>query len=245
MERKKYILINLIVILLSFTCNAQISWKNQIYYAYLNKDMNKWASIINEMEKEDNLRGTEQKLELAGYYYGIIGFLIDIKDKQKAQHYILKGESLVDRILDNSPQNATANAFKGSFIAFKIALNKYKAITLGPESMKYIDKSFALNPYNIQAITDKAYAYYHAPRIFGGDKHEAIKLLLKSISIMEQTNHSENNWLYLNVLVSTAKAYEATNQPLNAKSIYEKALQREPRFLWVKNHLYPNLLRTL
>ena len=53
--------------------NAQSVYKSQIYNAYINGDMNKWATIIHNFEKESPST-IERKLELLSYYYGYIGY---------------------------------------------------------------------------------------------------------------------------------------------------------------------------
>jgi len=81
--------------------------------------------------------------------------------------------------------------------------------------------------------------------MFGGDKAEAIKLYQKSIVLMEKSNLSTNNWFYLNTLIILAKAYISIDQYNNAKLLYEKALRKEPDFIWVKKVLYPRLLKQM
>ncbi len=105
--------------------------------------------------------------------------------------------------------------------------------------------AYEADPRNIQAVIDKANALYHAPAIFGGDKREAIKLFLKSVSLMETSKTTDQNWVYLHVLTLIARAYEKQNKSQEAKLIYEKILRKEPNFKLVKEVLYPRILTKL
>jgi len=167
------------------TISSQNIYKSTIYDAYIHGDMKKWESVILILEKQ-NPESISGKLELISYYYGYIGYLLGIKNYDLASKYIDKGDKLIAQVLKQAPKNATAYAFKGSFIGFRIGMSRFKAITLGPESNKNIAQALKLEPANIQAIVDNANVLYHTPRLFGGDKSHSLKLFLKSITLFEK-----------------------------------------------------------
>ncbi len=227
-----------------FFVSAQVSNKVLIYSAYINGDMHKWENIIISIEKHKPAT-VDEKLELISYYYGYTGYLLGIKNYDKAALYVDKGDKLIADVLKYSPKNATAYAFRGSFIGFRIGMSKFKAITLGPESNRNIERAFELEPANIQACVDNANSLYHTPRIFGGDKQQSLKLFLKAAALLEKNKLTEQNWFYLNVLTLTAKNYESLGQLQKAKQIYERILHISPDYKWVRNELYPSVLRKL
>lgn len=249
MEKHKYTIIGLII---GFTflfstnfLNAQSAYRKIIYNSYINGDMNKWANVIHTIEQNGDAKTIDQKLELVSYYYGYIGYLLGIKNYEKAQLMIPKGEKLISQVLAVSPKNSTAYAFKGSFIGFRISMSKLKAITLGSESSANLKKGYEIDPQNIQVIVDKANALYHTPKLFGGDKNEALKLFQKSLKLIENSKNTTNNWFYLNVLTLTARAYESLNQNQQALQLYEKILLFEPDYKRVKNELLPALKKKM
>ena len=249
MEKSKYALIGLVI---SFTflfsthsINAQSAYKKIIYNAYINGDMNKWANVIYTIEQNGDVKTTDQKLELVSYYYGYIGYLLGIKNYEKAQLMIPKGEKIISQVLALSPKNSTAYAFKGSFIGFRISMNKFKAMTLGSESAANIKKGYEIDPSNVQVLIDKANALYHTPKLFGGDKNEALKLFQKGLKLIENSKNTTNNWFYLNVLSLTARAHESLNQNEQALQLYEKTLRFEPDYKRVKNELLPALKKKM
>jgi len=232
------------LVLLAFTSQAfpESPYKKSIYSAFITHDMIKWESAIRTMEASNSTNTIDQKLELINYYYGYIGWSIGKKKYAEAEKFIPKGEKLINQVLSVSPKNATAYSFKGSFLGFKIGIDKCKAIFLGSESKNYINKALLLDPMNIQAIIDKGNMLYYEPYFFGGDKKEALNYFLKGAKIMEKNNDTYQNWVYLNLLTMIANAYEKTDNLEGAKLIYEKIMRNEPDILWVKNGLYPNLL---
>jgi len=230
----------IILTLNTVVSSAQTNYKKSIYEAYIQGDITKWETTMKEMEKE-NL-SVNQKLDMLNYYYGYIGYMIGKKNNKAANVYIKKGENLVDEILKENPDNAPANAYKGTFIAFKMSMSKLKSVTLGPQSMKYINKAYDLDSKNIQSITDKANLLYYAPGLFGGDKEKALEYYEKAIKAME-TNNDTENWFYLNLLVTLAKYYQKAGDRTKAISMYKKILEKEPGFKWVRDELYPQQLQ--
>ena len=247
MEGKKhnrYWIAVLLILGFSFqTGFAKTKYQQQIYTAYIEGNMSQWRFVIAALEA-DPVKSVDGMLELINYYYGYTGYLISIKNHDLADHYIVKAEQLLSIILGKTPENSTALAYSGSFIGFKIGMDKFKAMRLGPKSLEYINRSITLDPLNPQGMLEKGNASYYTPRVFGGSKEEAIKYYQKAIRIYEQKNLQENNWMYLNALTVLAQAYEKTSQTAKAHEVYKKILRQEPEFQWVKNDLYPKFLKS-
>ena len=246
MERTKYRLIIYITIFIislqSTYSNAQTAYQKIIYEAYIDGQMNKWASVIYTMENSKLPLTISQKLELIDYYYGYSAFLVGKKNYTQAEIVITKGESLIQEVLLVNKNNATAYAFKGSFLGFRISISKFKALYLGAESLDNINKALKLEPNNTQGLIDKGNMLVHTPSVFGGDKVQSLKYFTKAMQVFEASNNTVQNWQYLNVVVNVARNYEKLNRLEDAKRVYEKVLRKEPNFTWVKNELYPGVL---
>jgi tetratricopeptide (TPR) repeat protein len=223
-------------------CKSESIYKKMIYTSFVNGEMYKWEGIIHAMEENTRTITLDQKLELISYYYGNTAHLIHKKQYEKASQSCSKGEALIAQLLLQVPQNATAHAYKGAFLGFRIGISKFKSVILGPESEASINKANELEPHNIQAIVDRANLYFYKPSLFGGDKKQALKLYIQAVHLMEKSKECHQNWFYLNTLTSVAKTYEKLDQDLLSKGVYEKILHLEPNFRWVKNELYPALL---
>ena len=232
----------LILLTLATAAYSESTYNKSIYAAFITHDMAKWEKVIRTIEGTKATNTVDQKLELINYYYGYIGWLIGQKKFASAEKLIPKGEKLINQVLSVSPKNATAYSFKGSFIGFKIGIDKCKAIYLGSDSKNSINKAMQLDPQNVQAIIDKGNLLYYSPRLFGGDKKEALTYFLKGVKLMERNKETYQNWVYLNLLTMIASVYEKTNKLGDAKLTYEKIMRNEPDIKWVKDDLYPQLL---
>lgn len=232
--------------LLAFLFAASVSFgttnrRHLIYEAYVTGNRAQWLQIVSEMERSNEPRTLSWKLELTEYYYGMAGYYIGMKKKDLAAVIIAKGNTLIDGILREQPKNATAMAYKGAFTAFKINLNRMKVMSLGRESLGWMEKALSTDPENIQALADRGNAYVHAPALFGGDPEQGILLFRKGLAALERKSQATGNWFYLHLLVTTADAYKRTERPEKARQYYERALQVEPRFRYVKETLLPAL----
>jgi len=243
MIKLKYILC--FAVILFFNTKVFIaaqSHSTSIYNAYVNDNMEKWKNIMDQMEIENDI-SKEKKMELLNYYYGYTAYYVGKKDEKKIEKYIEKAEKLIKEILESDPNNSTAYAYKGSFIAFKIGMSKIKAPLLGPEGIRSINKAYELNKNDVQAVADKANMLYYTPSIMGGDKQEAIKFYEKAVELMENKSLIRDNWQYLSILTALAKRYDEMGYTSKAKSTYEKVLKIEPNFKLVRDQVYPDFLK--
>lgn len=211
------------------------------YQGYLQRDHTKFQRAIKYIESNSNLSKTENVQELIHCYYLLTSELIAKKKVDDAESNIKKAEDLISDLLKKEPNNALALNYKGVFIGYEIALNKSIAIIKGKSCTNYLDKAYQLDPNNPQILFDKGNSLYYSPKLFGGNKKEALKYFQKAILILEKQNKSHQNWIYLQLLVLEAHSYELLNNDSQAEKIYLKALKIEPNFPLVKNDLYPKL----
>jgi tetratricopeptide (TPR) repeat protein len=122
-------------------------------------------------------------------------------------------------------------------------LNKIKAVVLGPESMKHINHAVEIGPERPQGWIEKGNALFYMPKMFGGSKEKALEAYRKAIRLMEEDPaRISDNWMYLNLLMILGQSYEETDQLQMAKTTYEKVLQVEPGFTYMRDEVYPAFL---
>jgi tetratricopeptide (TPR) repeat protein len=199
---------------------------------------------VDHSEKQASLTD-EQLKDLISYYYGYVGWAMGQDMKRKVRDYLKKGDKIIDELLEKHPGWPELYAFKGAFFGFKIGLSPMKAVVLGPESMKNIDRAVEMGPGYPQGWIEKGNALFYMPKMFGGSKEKALEAYQEAIRLLE-TDPEEllNNWMYLNVLTILAQSYEKIDQLENAKITYEKILEIEPGFVYVRDELYPSLLKS-
>lgn len=233
-----------IVLILTVNIFAQ-SVQNQIYQDFISGNMTDWKKQMNTFAYRSNLSKSE-KLELVLYYYGYIGYSLGIKNKKEAQIYIDKGDSLIDELINNNYALADAYALKGAFVGFKIGISPLKAPFIGKSSISAVNKALSIDPNNIQANIEKANILYYSPRAFGGDKEKAIKSYIKAVSLFESKSiNLSQNWRYLNLLTNIGKIYSEMKKYDEAKRMFEKIMSIDRNYKYVKDELYPELLKKM
>lgn len=236
-----YLISKIIAFLMLFTAHMHSQSVDKLKYeAFLNRDNSKWVAAIRIMEKSD-LTKTANMQELIHCYYAYTSNLIAKKMRDDAENTIDKSNELIDKLLKKEPNNALALNYKGVFMGYEIALNKMKAFTLGRSCSNHLNKALQLDPNNPQILFDKGNSLYYPPRIFGGNKSEALKYFQKAIAIYEKQNKILNNWTYIQLLVVEGHSYELLEEDKLAERSYMKILKIAPDFHTVKNDLYPKL----
>jgi tetratricopeptide (TPR) repeat protein len=219
--------------------------KELVYQAFISDRMDDWDRLILDLKRRKTELGDDQLLELVNFYYGYVGWAIGQGMNRKAKDYIREADHLIDELAERNPRMPELYAYRGAFLGFRIGLNRLKAVVLGPESMKNINRAVELGPDRPQGWIEKGNALFYMPKMFGGSKEKALKAYLKAIRLMEQDPAMiSRNWMYLNVLMILGQSYEKTGQWELAKSSYEKVLQVEPGFTYIRDEVYPSFLET-
>ena len=243
MERKKYFLVIIFCFLLFsklFADNKQI-----IYNCYLSGDMQKWKEVIDEMQKRQN-KTDAYLLELINYQYGYIAWCLGEKKNKEAENYLKTAESNLKVLESRNFSKSYISAYNAAFLGFRIGLNSVRAPLLGPRSVDAAKLAIAQDSRNPFGYIQYANAQYYLSSIFGGSKKEAIEYFQKAERIMNSDiNLRRNNWNYLSLLTTIANAYVDTGNLWLAKNYFERILVLEPEFSWLKNELYPELLKKL
>jgi len=241
MERKKYRLV-ILLISLSTIVFAQNDYELSIYEAFISGEMEGWKATIDEME---NIKYENKNFipELINYEYGYIGWCLGNDEKKQAKYYLELMEKNLEILKNNEGTTALYHAYMAAAIGFKIGLSNWRAPFLGPKSMNYAEQAMEKDSLNFQANTEMGNIWNHMPAVFGGSNEKALKYYREAITIFENPSDelSHKKWLYLNLIaISGQLEFEQKNYS-EALQLYEKALNIEPTFKWVKNELLPEL----
>ncbi len=235
----------LVVLILFYFINTKASYKSEIYQAYIINDMEHWKNVIDEMERQKN-KSNAFILELINYQYGYIAWCIGMKKEDQAKKYLSLGEKNVMLLENNGYQLSMVNAYKAAFYGYHIGLSIFQAPFLGPKSMSCAKQAIQLDENNPFGYIQRGNVEYFMPVIFGGSKELGLKYYEKAEKLMENNPEQlKNDWNYLNLLVMIAQGYNELKQYDRTKAYYEKIIRIEPGFLWVKDELYPELMKKL
>jgi tetratricopeptide (TPR) repeat protein len=235
----------IIVILLFSSLQLNGSYSSEIYSALINNKMDQWKNVIDRIDKIPD-KDDELLTELLNYQYGYIGYCIGFNKKEEARKYLAIAYRNVE-ILDKKKYNPSlVTAFKAAFYGFRIGLNPVSAPVNGYKSIDCAKRALKLNPAHYFAYVQYGNMKFYMPSALGGSKKEALVYYLKAKELFEKNPDSvKENWNYLNLLVVIGQTYTYLNDYSSAKKVYENILKAEPGFTYVRDELYPKLLKKM
>ncbi|MFC2152854.1 tetratricopeptide repeat protein [Bacteroidota bacterium] len=218
--------------------------KEKLYDAYISGNNSLWLDVMVDLEESYKISKNVFTLhELAKSQYGYMGFLIDRREFEKAKLILPDTEKHINNLLDYNDDWADVHGLKAGIYGFKIILYPNYVILNGPKGKGYLNKAKSLNEITPSVLVEMANYKYHTPSILGGDIDEAIQYYQYAIKLFELTKQSKNNWQYINTTVWLAISLDKIGKSSEAKKVLQKLLVQEPDFDWVKNDLYPKILR--
>ncbi|HAN19502.1 MAG: hypothetical protein A2X13_01030 [Bacteroidetes bacterium GWC2_33_15] len=248
MKTRNYITALMLGLLINITASASInnieSIHLKLYKAYISNNTALWLTGMNELELSYNKTKNPIILfELARSQYGYIGLLIDRQEFEKAKSILPKAEKNVQDLVKQAPGSADANALLAGIYGFKIMLYPGYVMINGPKGKNYIEKASSIKNITPSVIIELGNYAYHTPSILGGSIENAISYYKKAIKLLELKNQDKNNWQYLNTLIWLAISYDKNGQTEQAISVLQIVLKKEPDLVYVKNELYPKILK--
>jgi len=216
-----------------------------IYRAYVSGDMLGWKLNMESLETQKNVNNAD-RLEFVNYLYGYTAWCVDQNRRDEADLCINKARKLIKYLEVQAYGMSMLYAYKAAFIGYEIGLSPYKAPFVGARSLEYANMAVNQDSTNAFGYIQLGNISYYTPKIFGGSKKEAMFYYLKALDLMERfVNENKYNWNYLNLQASIINAYLELEEYKLAKKYCIKVLEIESEFEWVKEVLYPEVLKKL
>lgn len=227
--------------------NSHTKYEISLYKFFVENKLNKWEELIRQMEIEYNKTEDEDFLYKLTYaQYGYIGYCIAQSKIETGKAVHRAAEKNIKKLIDESPSKAELYALKGALKAYAIEFDKINMIKHGLASMEWINKAYEKDKQNPLVLMEKGNMTYYIPSFLGGGIDNAIEYHETSIHLFENNLEKlEYNWIYLLVAANLGRWHEENNNIRQAKEVYEKILDHEPNYKWVKDELYPGLLRNM
>ena len=243
----------ILLLLLTFSISVSVSAENVgevIYDCYINKNMTKWKTVIDSLQREKELGKftTDQKWQLLEYQYGYLGWAVSVKKamKREAEEYLDLAKDNLSEMVVLSGKTSLSNAFNAAFVAYEIGITPFKAPFIGLKCMKYGETALKQDSLNYFALIQYGNIMNYMPVAFGGSKDKALVHYKKAKEIMRQDESLyKNNWLYMNLILTIADIYKNKKDYETTKQYYLEALELEPEYKFVEEligNLTPNFL---
>ena len=174
--------------------------------------------------------------------YRIAG-LLEGESKDPSEHLNAAVEHL-KKATEIDPQAAEAYALLSSVYGWQIGLSPMKTMLLGPKSGKAIQKAKQLAPDNPRVVLSAAISDFNTPEMFGGSKEKGLQGLQRAAELFAQeepTNPIQPVWGHREAYAWLGIAYQNRGELESARAAFEKALEIDPDFGWVKYWLLPEL----
>lgn len=185
---------------------------------------------------------------LAEYYLGYIDYqmavVVNRMDKEKAPAYLDSAVEHLEKAIEKNDSLAEAHALLSSCYGMQISFSPLSGIWRGPKSGSEMGKAKTLSPENPRVALLGAIGTYNTPAIFGGGKEKGFESLKKAAELFDRwklLDSLQPDWGKEQVYAWIGLAYIDRNETILARKAFEKALEINPEYGWVKYILLPKV----
>lgn len=229
---RNFLAIYMLTLIFSTTSFAQSAAQKRTYEAFLTNDLTTWQAAIDQHQEAGDLR----LAALAAY--GAAGTAFSIDDKDQAKAFSKRAVELAKTHLDQFPDDADTKAILAGAYGLQMGLDPFKGMTLGAKTSRLLHAAVDSAPERLIPNYMMAMSFYNTPRMWGGDKQQAVDYFKKAVAAGAAPEH-KSNWLYLSSMAWLGIALESQELDQQAVAVFEQALRVEPEFKWVKYELLP------
>ncbi len=178
---------------------------------------------------------------LAEYYLGYIDYNLGVvvyrMDKEKAVAYLDSAVGHLQKAIEKNDSLAEAHALLSSCYGIQISFYPLTGIWRGPKSGSEMATAKALAPENPRVALLGAIGTYNTPALFGGGKEKGFEALQEAAKLFDRWKTSDSlqpDWGREQVHAWIGLAYLERNEIILARKEFERALEINPDYGWVK-----------
>ena len=231
------------ILFLSFITYAQSEAEKMAYQAYLTNNKSLWKQLVSKQQDNyQKVKTNENLYHLLLAQHGLLGATMADQDEDLFDDHHKKAKDNIEELIEADYQVANSKAILSAIYGWEMAYSSYKGMFLGGKSSKNIQEATKLDPSSPLVWQVYGSSKLFTPAMFGGDIKLALSSFKKAVELYEaDATLINSNWRYLDALAWLGQAYVANDQKEMAKKVYEKTLEIEPNFGWVKYSLLPSL----
>ena len=220
---------------------AQVSPEvEQLFYrGYLTSSKTPWEQALKKIKNDASLTPSQRLMATTEAQAGLLIYTMASQDEATFDEVADDLEKNLETLLEQNEKNSHALARFAQLYGATISFSSYKAMYLGPQSQNLVDKALTYDPANAEAWVQRGTSALFTPAMFGGDVEEAVSCFQKAVQYFEEQSDTTRNWQYINALAWLGQALQQAGQTSEAVTVFNKALDVEPDFGWVKHQLLP------
>ncbi len=231
-----------VFLLCSVCCFADYT-DEQLYQAYMERDIATWQHYIDEADWS-TLSVAERK-RLLNYEYGFVAVAIDSKIPNAEAYLTRFRNHVAEAFAAQHICEAHYCMYMSSIHAYDFLLNRSRLFSSGLQSFKMVKRAAQLAPDDPYVLTLKANVDFYAPSAFGGDKEAALKMFSRAKEIFQQTTDYQHIWNYASLSLCIAQCYEKAGEREKAIEECHTILAEMPDFSYVRDEYLPKLTKDL
>ncbi len=169
---------------------------------------------------------------------------ISEEDRDSAQVLLEAAHDLLDEAVDREGALAETHALLASVIGMRIT-NPIGGMLLGPRAGRAIHRALAMDSANPRVWLAKGIGTLHSPGFMGGGSEGALEEFDRGISLVgsydaprgDPAESGAELWAWKGI------AHLRAGQFAHARAAFERALELEPEYGWVRYNLLPAALK--
>ena len=187
----------------------------------------------------------------ARYYAALADFRIanhlltrEEGSKDRASAHLESAVESLKEVVRLDAESAEAWALLNSVYGRQISLSPMKGMLLGRRSKRALQMAGRLAPDNPRVVLAAAVSDFSTPGMWGGDKERAMEGFRRAaelFAVEEPADPLQPVWGHDEVYAWIGLAHLDRDEREQARAAFEKALEIEPDFGWVRYALLPGL----
>ncbi|MFH1195303.1 MAG: tetratricopeptide repeat protein [bacterium] len=181
---------------------------------------------------------------LAYNYYRMQTVSMKDNDRSKVELYFNKAKECCDKLTNSEEYDSEAKTLLAAVYMMKLAINQSDAPAISMTISSLLEQASFREFANPRTLLIRGIMALNTPPVFGGSVDAAMEYFNKAEVIFQNSKSPDElkpNWGYLETLAYKGQALTKKGMVQEAKSAYNKVLEIEPNFGWVKYVLLPQL----
>ncbi|UCH66209.1 MAG: tetratricopeptide repeat protein [Ignavibacterium sp.] len=204
------------------------------------------TSYIKARGMFERAQASDKENYLANYFlayndYKLAFYYMQMEDILQFTNHVDSATEILKSLIKENGEDAEAISLLGTVNGIQVSMDPSLGQSNGVQNISLTSEAIGITPSNPRVLLQKGISKYSTPEFFGGSKEKALDFFKRSISIFENEKDTDSkiSWGYLDALAWLGKTQTQLGDYEVAISTYNKALQIEPKFSWVKNILLP------